>query len=153
MPPDDYILLSCVKKRGGSMSEYTDRFEDRRTGTDRRDWDEYVMQNRRAGPDRRAGLERRRKQLPFAGEERRKLKTPRDYISSYAQNHNINAASFPLFDASRLLGISASDILDWIRWKWVNEADFKRDAYGRFVFSKCDMDKLLKIKLYIAGKK
>jgi len=134
------------------MSEYSERFQDRRMGRDRRGWDEFVLQNQRSGMDRRNVTERRRQQLPFVGQERRKSKIPQDFISSYAQKHNIGLTSFHLYDVAQITDIPAPDILDWIRWKWINDADFTRDADGRFVFSKSDIDKLMKIKKYISGK-
>jgi len=134
------------------MSEYTERFQDRRNGKDRRGWDEFVMQNRRSGRDRRSGLERRRQQLPFVGTERRKSQIPQDFIISYAQKHHVGLTSFHLYDVTQITDIPAPDILDWIRWKWINDADFKRDYDGRFVFSKSDIAKFMKIKQHISGK-
>lgn len=152
MSPDFNVLSSSVKKGGEVMSEYTERFQDRRTGKDRRGWDEFVLQNRRSGMERRNGLERRSQQLPFVGPEKRTSKIPRDFISSYAETHKIGSASFHIYDAAHITDIPAPDILDWIRWKWISDADCTKDTDGRFVFSKSGIDKLMKIKKHIRDK-
>lgn len=134
------------------MSEYTERFQDRRMGKDRRGWDEFVLQNRLSGMERRNSAERRRQQLSFVGPEKRKSQIPRDYIRSYVQRHNIDPASCHLYEVAQITDIPAPDILDWIRWKWINDADIKRDTDGRFVFPQSVIAQLLKIKQYIGGK-
>ncbi|MBN1899738.1 hypothetical protein JW926_00265 [Candidatus Sumerlaeota bacterium] len=133
------------------MADYNSRFVDRRRGKDRRDWDEFVFQNRRTGTERRSGIERRREQTPFIGLERRKLKTREDFLIS--RPPSLNKSYYCLNEAADLTETSASDILEWIRCNLIKDSSLKRDYAGRRLFSRSDIEQISLIKRYGAPPK
>jgi len=129
------------------MNDYTEKFVDRRSGKDRRDWDEYVLKERRCGKDRRRKQERRKEQRNFPGEERRRVKH-KNSPSSLSDKIKIQKSHYTLQEVSRITGISPSKILKWIRNKLIKDSEIKRDLYGRRAFSQEDIKKIELLKRY-----
>lgn len=128
------------------MVNYTERFLDRRCRRDRRDWDEFVMQDRRAAQERRSGIERRKKQDVFIGTERRKLRSRENSLPSYSTD--LNKSYYVLYEVAEITQASASDILEWIRSNLVSDMEIKRDFAGRRLFTRRDIEQIETIKRY-----
>jgi len=124
---------------------YLDRFEDRRMGRDRRDWDEFVLNDRRTGKDRRSGRERRKTQKPLIGPERRRLKN-RNHSSNSDRKNAVTQEYYTLNEASRESGVSAEIIMSWLQRKIMDDASIARDRYGRRAFSRRDIELIRAIK-------
>lgn len=133
-------------QEGEKMANHAERFVDRRCGRDRRDWDEFIIQERRTGQERRNGIERRKRQDVFIGPERRKLKSREDYLPSYSTD--LYKAYYVLNEAADITQTSASDILEWIRENLIKDSEIKRDSAGRRLFSKRDIEQINLIKRY-----
>jgi hypothetical protein len=131
------------------MSSYVEKFVDRRCGKDRRDWDEFVLTERRNSPERRSGVERRKKQLPFIGPERRRLRTEEEYRPSYSTD--LYKPYYTLNEAADVTETSASDILEWIRASLLKDSEIKRDFAGRRLFSRRHIEQIQMIKRYGSG--
>ncbi len=128
------------------MSGYTTRFENRRSGKERRDWDEFVLHNRRDGNERRAGKERRRTQKPFPEDDRRKRKTEEEQSTSQGRRHKRVPHYYTTREAAERTGISLGTLLLWIRNKVLDDARIHRDRFGRRAFTEADIDRIFAIK-------
>jgi len=131
------------------MSGYTDKFLDRRSGRERRDWDEFVVNNRRKGHDRRSGTDRRKRQVAFPAPEKRRLKRQQKKSYNPVFDANFTKQFYVLPEVAQIVEVSPSDILEWIRSKWINESDIGRDHFGRLAFTRSNIEKIKALKNYI----
>ena len=122
------------------------KFVNRRSGKDRRDWDEFVVHDRRGGSERRGGGERRRRRKPFPGSERRKNNSETEPFTSRVRKHRFAPHSYTTREAAEKAGISVGTLLLWIRNKVLDDALIHRDRFGRRAFTKADIDKILAVK-------
>jgi predicted DNA-binding transcriptional regulator AlpA len=121
------------------MNEYPDRFKERRSRKDRRDWNEFVAKDRRSGKERRSNKERRCSQKPFNVIERRKFKVAPQKKDIASQQRKMKDTRYSLGEVAKKTGVSQSQILEWINRKRLNDARIRRDTNGRRVFSEEDI--------------
>jgi hypothetical protein len=128
------------------MSEYTERFWERRQGKDRRDWDEFIVYDRRLKKERRSGKDRRRNQKPFIVAERRRLRKSFETITTPTHKRMLRKQYYAIQEVARKTGVPVSTIITWLREKVINDVDIHRDVYGRRAFTEDNIKHIIAIK-------
>lgn len=129
--------------------------KNRRADKDRRDWDEFVIHNRRHEKERRAHENRRRQQQPLEGHDRRRS-------SLRQQEHPSNSLRQPIgkpvekkppgkvfyttSEAAEQTGVSQATLMLWIRNNVIDDSKIKRDSSGRRIWREKDLDTIREVK-------
>ena len=126
-----------------------------RSDKDRRDWDEFVIHNRRLAKDRRTSKDRRRQQQPFEGSDRRRSSLRQQERSSNSLRQPIGKpvekkparkVFYTTIEAAEQTGISQPTLMLWIRNNVIDDSKIKRDSSGRRIWREKDLDMIRKIK-------
>ena len=129
--------------------------KNRRADKDRRDWDEFVIHNRRHEKERRAHEDRRRQQQPLEGHDRRRSSLRQQERSSNSLRQPIGKpvekkparkVFYTTSEAAEQTGISQPTLILWIRNNVIDDSKIKRDSSGRRIWREKDLDMIRKIK-------
>jgi len=129
--------------------------KNRRADKDRRDWDEFVIHNRRHEKERRAHEDRRRQQQPLEGQDRRKSSLPKQERSSNSLRQPIGKpvekkpagkVFYTTSEAAEQTGVSQATLMLWIRNNVIDDSKIKRDPSGRRIWREKNLDTIREVK-------
>lgn len=131
-----------------------DESGNRRSGKDRRDWDEFVIHDRRNGKERRAHENRRHQHEAFEGLEKRKSSHaqepppgPSNRVTGKRTAKKPAAKAFyTTSEAAAQTGISQATLTLWIRNNVIDDSKIKRDPSGRRMWTQDNLEMVRKIK-------
>jgi len=124
-------------------------FVDRRSGKERRDWNEFVVYEKRITGERRKLKERRvRIDLNYKPERRKRV----DMISSQSGNskedreQNERPRYFSTQEVAEMVGISQPTLLLWLQNGLISESTITRSGSGKRLWVIEDIEHAKKIK-------
>ena len=129
--------------------------KNRRSGKDRRDWNEFVVHERRGEKGRRTKKDRRTNQEFFKGSDRRKSSmhkeepSSRSFVRSSKKPDKKKPAGKEFYttsEAAELTGVSQVTLTLWIRNNVIDDAQIKRDQSGRRMWSEKNLKMIQEIK-------
>jgi hypothetical protein len=132
----------------------TGKYSNRRSGKERRDWDEFVLHDRRQ-EKRRVSPDRRGKQQSFESPDRRRPAPPEKEHSSPSSSQPLGKPGektppqkslYTTSEAAEKTGISQATLLLWIRNRLIDDAKIKRDPSGRRIWRAQDLETIREIK-------
>jgi hypothetical protein len=108
-----------------------------------------VSGDRRTGKDRRSEDDRRKQDLPFEGQEKRKLAEPKPMNpqpTPSGKSTNEQKRYYTTQEVADRLGLSQTTLTLWIRNQVIDDSTIKRDAMGRRLWSEENIKDVMRIK-------
>ena len=123
-------------------------FSERRSSRDRRDWQEFVLKNRRNDRERRSDKDRRSKiDINFKPEKRRKIDTIEKELESVSEKQKkYKPEYYSTHEAAQLSGVSQPTLLLWLKNGTINNSKIKRNATGKRLWTRTDVEAIKRVR-------